>query len=364
MLKTNRHTISVVVIDSSMSARELLATVLQREPGIEVVGTGADGHDAVRLVKTTHPNILLVELRMSRMDGLAATRQIMREAPLPIILISGSLMPQETDLTFKALQAGALAVLRKPGVNDAEGYANLIRTVRTMAGVPVIHHWGRLLQDEVKDARQLHGVKPSSALMKKMTHIEVIGIAASTGGPAALVAILKDLPKTFPIPILIVQHMSRGFDIGFTAWLGKKAQLETVIASQGERLRPGTIFVAPDDYHLETTRSGTLSLSKDPPYKGLRPSANSMFQSLAKAFGERSLGLVLTGMGDDGAKGIHELHKSGGFVIAQDEASCVVYGMPKEAVMRNAVDAVLNLEQIAQILEKVAADKQDSHSRG
>jgi two-component system chemotaxis response regulator CheB len=359
MRDKNRRSIRVVVIDDSAAARELFVNIFQSDPGFEVIGTGIDGHDAVRLVINSHPDILLIDLCNPKMDGLDATRQIMREAPLPIVLISGSLMAQETDLTFKALQAGALAVIRKPGVNDPEGHANLIRTMRTMVDVPVIHHWGRLSRKDVSKGgvygrHQSHTTRLAESLGENLFNIDVIGIAASTGGPAALASILKGLPKLFPVPILIVQHISKGFDTGLADWLEKQVRLEVVIASQGDKLRPGTIFLAPDDYHLKITTKGMFALSKDPPFKGLRPSANYLFQSLAKVYGKRCLGLILTGMGDDGVEGLVELRKNGGYVLAQEEQSCVVYGMPREAVLREAADEVLGLEQMAIILENIA----------
>jgi two-component system chemotaxis response regulator CheB len=351
----------IVVIDDSATSRELLVNILLTEPGFEIVGTGKDGHDAVQLVHRLKPDIILIDLHMPRMDGLVATRQIMREAPLPLILVSGSI-EHETEITAQARQAGALAVISKPAVNDPEGYAALIQTVRLMVDVPVIHHWGRLHGNESSTEAAPKSPYPFStknirSLSEKLTHIDIIGIAASTGGPAALASLLNRLPETFPIPIVIVQHISNGFELGFADWLRKQVHLKVAIASQGDRLHPGWIFLAPDDYHIEINSRGTVTLSKDPPYKGLRPSANAMFKSLSKVYGSRCLGLILTGMGDDGVEGLAELHKMGGFVLAQDEQSCIVYGMPRAAVMGKVVDEVLSLEQMAIILENIPAVK-------
>lgn len=360
MQEENKITIRIAVVDDSAYARGLLVTILQRDSNLHVIGVGADGKDAINLVKLSHPNILLVDLHMPKMDGLEATRQIMREAPLPIVLTYDITTVQETEQTFNALQAGAIAVVRKPQENDVEGHADLIRTIKTMANVPVIHHWGRSRPKDTKEIKISQTFKPFTeksilSIVGKLSNIDVIGVASSTGGPAALATILKDLPRTFPVPILIVQHISKGFDTGFAEWLGKQVKLKVVTISQRDRLHPGSIFLPKGDHHLEIPAKGLVALSNEPPYKGLRPSANYLFDSLAKFYGQRCLGLILTGMGDDGVKGLIKLHKSGGFVIAQDESSCIVYGMPKEAVIQNAVDEVLSLEQIAQILVKIAS---------
>ena len=357
MNSKNRRDIKVVFVNVSISETAVLAAILQSDPDIKIIGIGGNGKDAIHLVKSLHPDILLVDLRMHKMGGLEVTQQIMRETPLPIVLMSSASTIEETELTFMALQAGALSVIKKPGVSDSVGQEEFIRVVRNMANVPVIHHWGHVstnlgTRSEAGQNRQSPSAPSLQSLVEKISKIEVIGIAASTGGPGALAFLIRELPKTFPVPILIVQHMSKGFDIGFAEWLGKQTPLRVVIVSHRERLYPGAIYIAPDDYHLDMPVRGMVTLSIAPPYKGLRPSANSLFHSLAKAYGKACLGVVLTGMGDDGARGLVELHQRGGFTIAQDEDSCVVYGMPKEAVMSNAVDEVLSLGQIARVLEK------------
>ena len=362
MVTKKQGIIKVAVVLSSPIIKDLLATILQNDRDIHVIGNGLRHKDAIELVKSRHPDILLLEYRSPDISGLEVIRRVMREAPLPIILIYDNLTTDEKELTFTALQAGAIAALKVPDKNDTEEHSNFLRIVRNVVGVPVIHHWGHSQADRVNNASNLHAPSAHTeetiqSIARNISDIETIGIAASTGGPGALTRILTGLPKTFPVPVLIVQHISNGFEIGFSEWLKKQVQLDVTVVSRQEALRPGTIYLAPEDCHLEIPVRGMVTLSKDSPYKGLRPSANQLFHSLAKTYESSCLGVILTGMGDDGLHGLMTLHQSGGFVIAQDEASCAVFGMPKEAIRNNVVNEVLSLEQIALVLKKFAMMK-------
>jgi two-component system chemotaxis response regulator CheB len=174
---------------------------------------------------------------------------------------------------------------------------------------------------------------------------QVIGIASSTGGPSALVCALKSLPASFPLPILIVQHITRGFAASLAEWLNGELKLRVRVAEEGETPLPGIVLISPDDRHMQVSDRGTILLHSSPPYKGLRPSANYLFFSLARVYGKRAIGAILTGMGDDGVEGLAELHRQGGLVLAQDEASSVVYGMPREAAVRKVVDHILPVDR-------------------
>jgi two-component system chemotaxis response regulator CheB len=355
MHKRKSGVIKIVLVDDSATSREMLLGLFQGSSDVQIVGTGFNGVDAVALVKRLHPDVLIMDINMPKLDGLEATKRIMREAPTPIVLISGSKMSKDMDLTFKALRAGALTVLNKPGMNDPETCSHIVKTVRLMADVPVIHHW-RTRDASIKSSQPKQNLELAGdfdlKIKEYISEIKVIGIAASTGGPAALLTVLRGLTKEFPLPILVVQHITEGFAGGLARWLRTHLSLEVVIASEGEMLKPGKVYLAPDDYHLQVDQRSMIHLSKDAAYKGLRPSANNLFTSLAQVFGRHAFGIVLTGMGDDGADGAVALHAAHGLVVVQDEQSSVVYGMPREAKMRNAADQVLSLDQIASLLTR------------
>lgn len=348
MPPTAKKTIRVVIIDDSPTVRGLLTSILG-EAGMEILAVGVNGLDAVKLVKEHRPDVITMDIDMPRMDGLEATRRIMREQPTPIVIVTGSMKHHDVDLTFQAMQAGALAVVNKPGLSDPQTCEKVVQTVRNMAGVHVIHHWGQV-QSAAPKPRGNDGI---SRLVdgSRTQNIRIIGIASSTGGPSALAAVLGDLLPDYPLPILVVQHVSPGFTVGLVEWLGSVCKIRVDIGVHGEKLKPATVTLAPDDYHLQVNQRGEIELSHAPAYKGLRPSANPLFESLANHYGKKALGIILTGMGDDGADGMEQLHKAGSLTIAQDEKSCVVYGMPHEAVIRNAIDTQMNLDEIAGFLK-------------
>ena len=343
--------IRVVVVEDSPTVRELLVSILQAAAGIEVVAVGANGEDAVRLTRRMRPDLLTMDVRMPKMDGLEATRHIMREMPTPIVIVTGNLMRADVDITFEALQAGALSVVHTPGLADPAGCAKVVQMVRLMADVPVVHHWDRHCRP---DPALVSAAGPLPARDNDGQPPRMIGIAASTGGPGTLASILWALPEDWPIPILVVQHVSRGFVTGLAEWLNSQTPLRVALASHGSVARPGSVLIAPDDYHLQVTATGIVELCREPPYRGLRPSANYLFRSLATAFGRRSVGIILTGMGDDGVEGLQALRAAGGLTIAQDEESCVVYGMPRQAVALGAAEHILSPNQIVPTLHRLA----------
>lgn len=349
----NGSRIRVVVIDDSPTVRDLLVDLLRAAGDMEVVGIGANGADAVRLVNRLHPDVVTMDIRMPTLDGLEATRRIMREAPTPIVIVTGSLMRGDIDLTMEALRAGALTIVNKPGLADPETCDKVVQAVRLMASVPVIHHWNRGLTSRPAVAA---GRLPAGLPRPRPQPLRVIGLAASTGGPAALATILRALSayKQFQLPLLIVQHITTGFASSLADWLSQYTDRRVALASHGDAVTAGTVWLAPDDYHIQVNGQGVVELSKQPPYHGLRPSANMLFQSLARAYGAQAAGVILTGMGDDGGEGLETLHTAGGLTIAQDEPSCVVFGMPREAIARHAVDYVLPLDRIAPLLNQLA----------
>jgi two-component system, chemotaxis family, protein-glutamate methylesterase/glutaminase len=353
-LRSSSETIRAVVVDDSPTARELIVALLNNEEGIQVVGTGNTGEDAVRLVKRLKPNILAMDVCMPEMDGVEATRNIMRECPVPIVLMTSTMMSEDVNLTFRAMKAGALTVAKKPGLADPDTCSTLIQTIRLMAGLPVVHHWGRQSNiDRTPVPTRVSGVD----LIKIASQLRLVGIASSTGGPGALANILGVLPENFPWPILIVQHVTVGFGQGLAEWLNTQTRLRVSLAGHGDTPTAGQVLLAPDDYHLQLNAKGLVELIKGTPYKGLRPSANYLFSSLAEVYGVKALGIILTGMGNDGADGMEAMYKAGGWTIAQNEESSIVYGMPREAVERGVVRQVLPPDGISAVLMSLAQQK-------
>lgn len=348
-------TIRVVVVDDSPTASRFLVSLLQSAEGIDVVGVGNNGEQALRLIHRLRPDVVTMDIRMPNMDGLEATRHVMQQVPTPIVIVATSLVQAGVDLSFEALRAGALAIVRKPGLADVQTCGHLVQTVRLMASVPVVRRWGDrpARTRNVPPPATIPPAPPVPDHQGKERHIEIIGIAASTGGPGTLLSILSALPNDFPIPLLVVQHITRGFTAGLASWLDSRISLNVRLGGHGEPLRPGSVLVAPDDYHMQVSSQRTLELHRGASYKGLRPSANLLFHSLASVYGARAMGIILTGMGDDGADGLLALHQAGGYTIAQDPNSCVVYGMPAVAIAHGAVDHVLTLEQITLTLRQL-----------
>jgi two-component system chemotaxis response regulator CheB len=252
-------------------------------------------------------------------------------------------------------------MVNKPEISNPKACEEIVQAVRVMSDVRVIHHWGNSHQDVPKKALANQDERISSIVdISRFREIKVIGIASSTGGPSALSAVLGDLPADYPLPILAVQHVSPGFTSGLAEWLRTVVKIQVNVAAHGEKFKRGAIVFAPDDYHLQANSRGETELSRAPAYKGLRPSANPLFESLAHHYGKKSVGIVLTGMGDDGADGLEMLHQAGGLTIAQDRESCVVYGMPREAAVRNAIDAQMSLEDIALFLRRIGEAKKNA----
>ena len=335
--------IRLLVAEDSAVCREMLVTIFQNAPGMQVVGSARNGAEAVRLAKRLKPDVITMDVYMPEMDGYESTRRIMAEAPCPIVMVSGRLGNGENNLTFNALQAGALAVMAKPSLaNDTRNTDALIKQVRLMAGVKVIR---RKSDDD-------HTSLITSSKSQK-SQLNVIAMAASTGGPGALATILSSLPLNFPVPILIVQHVTEGFGAGLIEWLNQQTELVVRQAENGLPLKAGEVLVAPDNCHLVLNRGGKVSLKSPTANDPHCPSADVLFHSVAQVYGQRAVGIILTGMGSDGARGLYELHLLGAHTIAQDEATSIIYGMPGTAVKLNAVEQIRPLAEIGATLLKL-----------
>lgn len=339
----------VLVAEDSVTARELLVAILRSDPQISIVGEASNGVEAVEMTKRLRPDVVTMDIRMPKLDGLESTRKIMIESPTPIVIVSGVYNPHDVETSMHALRTGALALLPKPPGPEAPDFdrecERLIQTVKAMSQVKVVRRWPE---------RSVAATVRAPAL-PRVTRAEIVAIVASTGGPAALARILSELPARFDAPILIVQHIASGFVDGLAAWLNTTSSLPVRVAQNGERLRPGTVYIAADDHHLGVKDRLTIALSRGAAINGFRPSGTALFESVAKAFGDSTLAVVLTGMGDDGVAGLRAVRRRRGRIIVQDEATSVVFGMPREAIALGGAARVLPLPAIAPTLIELAA---------
>ena len=343
--------IRVLVADDSATARALIVALLSAEPDLCVVGEARNGREAVDMAQRLAPDIVTMDIQLPVLDGLLATQDMMTRTPTPIIIVSSSSRVGDVELSLEATRAGALLVLPKPEGPSISAAAadqrHLVNMVRALAGVKVVRrHTASSLG---APGRQ---VRPSSPPSRRGTVApRLVAIGASTGGPAALQTILAELPRSFPVPILVVQHIAHGFTSGLVHWLGGATRMHVRVATFGELALPGTVYVAPDDRHLGIRlgedRALRLLLDVTPPIGSFRPSASYLFRSISDALGAAAVSVILTGMGDDGVAGLHVAHAAGGHVIAQDETSSVIYGMPREAVRAGVVNEVLSVSEIA-----------------
>jgi two-component system, chemotaxis family, protein-glutamate methylesterase/glutaminase len=334
--------VRVLVAEDSDTVRALLTEILRSDPEIQVVGEARNGVEAVSMAKQLHPDLVTMDIQMPLMDGFEATKLIMVEAPTPIVIVSGSVDVRDVETAMQALRVGAVTVLPKPAAPDSPDSAELCRrfvqTVKSMSQVKVVRRWSERGSSGRPSAAP--GVEPAA-------RARIVAIAASTGGPAALCQVLSELPGDFPAPILVVQHIAQGFVSGFASWLNTNVAMRVKVAEQAEPLAARTIYVAPDDRHLGVGDGPAILLSSAAPIGGFRPSATFLFRSVAKAFGSSALAVVLTGMGEDGLDGLRAMRQAGGLILAQDEESSVVFGMPGAVVGAALADSAVPLTAIA-----------------
>ena len=342
--------IRVLVAEDSAVTREYLVHILSQDPMLLVVGAAHDGLEAVEQVERLRPDVVLMDIHMPVMSGYDATQQIMERVPTPIVMVSSVLSHDEVAMTFKALKAGALTVLDKP---DGPGHPEstktalqLQETVKLMASVKVIHRW----------PQRNHPAPPlAPPLRKSGSTIRMIALGASTGGPTVIAEILGDLPGNLSIPILVVQHIAPGFISGLVEWIGHSTSLRVKLAEPGESAQPGTVYLAPNGWQMGISRDGRIRLTNGPAEGEFCPSVSYLFQSVAQSFGSSAIGVLLSGMGLDGAAGLLQLKRTGGVTIAQDEETSVIFGMPGEAVRLGAAQYVLPPRQISELLRSLVA---------
>jgi two-component system, chemotaxis family, protein-glutamate methylesterase/glutaminase len=347
--------IGVLIVDDSAVVRANLARILASDPEIQVIGSVSGGKEAIAFVQRQRPDVITMAINMPDMDGFTATRRIMESIPVPIVIVSVAWDPSDQASTFKALEAGAVACLAKPpGIEHPdfqETSAQLVATVKKMSEVKMVRRWPKRAGEPSAAASHLPAIQ---------RRIGLVALGASTGGPPAIREFLAQLPAGFPVPILMVQHIVGGFSRGFVEWLNTSSPLPVYLAAHHETIWKGHVYVAPDDLQMGIEAGGRIVLSNAPPEHHLRPSASYLFRSVARTYGPAAVGVLLTGMGTDGAAELKLLKDAGGITFVQDKASSIVHGMPGEAIRLGASDYVLPPAGIATALAKMIPCSQDS----
>jgi two-component system chemotaxis response regulator CheB len=386
--------IKVLIVEDSPTVSRILSSIIEADPAFQVVGIATDGAEAVRMTSRHRPNIITMDVNMPRMSGIEATEYIMAHQPTPILVLT-AFSKQDLDLSFKMLSAGALEIMEKPDANEWQTRKDrILDRLKLLSRIKVITHVrgkSRVYKDThlisrdtartapldpskvykppvVKAAAPLNGkpvvpvakveVVPAgppaqvdSALLAR--RFEVLGIAASTGGPPALSKLLGQLPADLPVPVFVVQHIPAGFSAGLADWLNGETRLKVKLAEEGEVPQPGFAYLPADDRHLTFLPNGRMHLDESPARYGLRPSADFTFEAMSRIWPAKTIAVILTGMGRDGSQGMRHLSSAGGYNVAQDEASSVIFGMPKAAIELGVVNKVLPLLEIPGFIKQV-----------
>jgi two-component system chemotaxis response regulator CheB len=332
--------IRVVIADDSQVARDVLRDILSRDGDIEIVGEATNGREAVALAKRLAPQLITMDLNMPVMDGLSAIEEIMYNKGVPILVVSDR---SDAQTAYRALEVGALEVMPKPTLEQADA-ERLLARVRLLAGVAVITRLRRRSSLSCSTASKSPQETAPPGVPRGFQH--VIAIACSTGGPQALVRVLRPLPSGFPAPIVIAQHISHGFINGMAQWLGSLCAMPVSVGQEGEQLRPGHIYLSPSEQNLCVTPHHRFQLQLSPQNALYHPSCDVLLQSVANVYGSDAIGLILTGMGRDGVNGMRAIYQAGGITFAQDEASSVIYGMNQEAVKAGVIQDELPLDSL------------------
>ena len=356
--------IRVLVVEDSPTMREMITHIISQDHRLEVAAAVESGEEAFEVIDRAKPDVISLDIRLPGMNGFEFTRKIMAENPIPIVVVSASVEAEDLSISMNAMRAGALTVVEKPlGLSDPayETFANLLCTqLAIMSEVNVIR---QRLSRFITGSEESRPAISSQHLpdLYPVDSYHALGIGVSTGGPVALARILGNLPGDFPLPIFLVQHIAPAFLPGFVTWLGTVCPFRVMVVSKKERPEVGSIYVAPADMHLVVDRGAVTSLHSEP-VSYQRPSVTVLFQSLADVYSRHAIGLLLTGMGDDGAVGLKAIRDAGGCTIAEDESTAVVYGMPGAAVKLDAVCRSLPLGQIAGELARMVRQKKELSS--
>lgn len=323
----------VVIADDSPTAIDIIESICRTDRDIEVVGRAVNGQEVIRLAETVKPDLITMDIHMPVMNGLDAIRHIMAYQPTPILVITSH---TDANTAFQSLSIGALDVMDKPQLEcqDVRKHEELLRKIKLLAQVKVVTH--------MSGRRAVRtGARPSRDFQK------VVGVVASTGGPRALADILGSLNRPLDAPVLVVQHLADGFSDGLVEWLNGISPMRVVSAVHGDTITPGTVHIAPTGRHMEIDAQFRIVLADREPYLGQKPSGNLLLHALAKNAGRKAVGVVLTGMGNDGAEGLHAVADAGGITMVQDELSSIIYGMPRAALDLDARHRILPLDRMA-----------------
>lgn len=341
--------INVLIVEDSPVAQKLLERILSTDPAISIMGVVNSGEEAMQFIEQQKPDVITMDVHMSAMDGYETTRRIMEAQPVPIVIVSVSVLSRDMTQVFRALEAGAVAAVEKPpgfGHPEHENLSRkLVQTVKAMSEVKVVRRWARTrLRPET--------IAPSTRTSK----IEIVAVGVSTGGPPVLETMLSRLPSDFGAPILIVQHIAAGFLPGLVDWLAQTTNFPVKIAEHNESMRAGCAYLAPDNKQMGVVRD-RIVLSDAPIEHNLRPAASHLFRSVAEIYGAKAAGVLLTGMGRDGAAELKTLRDKGAITFAQDQESSVVHGMPGEAIKLGAATYIMPPERIAALLNSLVGRK-------
>ncbi len=353
--------IKVFLVEDSPVALTILQRVLSSNSAIQIVGTAKNGLIALEEIPSLKPNIVCTDLLMGKMDGLELTKQLMAIYPVPILVISQVVTDNDTKKIGQLLEAGVLDVFPKPKTGFIQDYEKqkdeLVQKIKLLSGVKVFSKSNKSVSvpkvENVKPIKVTFNHNAASSIKK----YKIVTIGVSTGGPKALRTIFKTLPQNFPLPIVCVQHISEGFLNSLINWLNLDSLLKIKIAENGELVSAGTVYFAPEKYHLELDNQGRLIYSDAPPINNHRPAVTHTFNCIAKFYGQNTIAILLTGMGRDGVVGMENLYHKGAMTIAQDKASSIIFGMPQEAIKLGVVKKVVPLHQISTVLMDLVSQK-------
>ncbi|MBI2469930.1 MAG: chemotaxis-specific protein-glutamate methyltransferase CheB [Planctomycetes bacterium] len=341
--------IKVLIVDDSGLVREILKKMLETDPSIQVIGMAENGARAVELARKLKPDVITMDINMPVMDGFQATEHIMAYCPTPILILSSVIDKEGIYTTFNALAAGAVDVMEKPSGLESKVWIKmgdvLIQKVKAVSRVKTITHVKGRVGEFLKHA--------NAASIRKPDKYEIVGIGASTGGPSVVMQILKNITADNTLGIVVVQHMASGFIRGFVDWLAAACKVRVKLAADGEKIGKGEALIAPDGFHTIVRNKKAIGLVSGEKVHGVKPSVDILFDSIAEVYGESAIGVLLTGMGADGAAGLKHIKDKGGITIAQSEDSCAVFGMPKAAIEKGAASKVLSVEDIIRTLKGI-----------